>query len=149
MKRSVIAMIIALGLLLIAIFGQGLYAKTESKPQQDESKTLVNPDQPTLVSTTPSPLDKAILLPGQDIVLVFSHPLENIPELKHTFEPAIDGLESRLSPDKKTVTFSTKNPLPVGHEYKLTIQQQAKFQGGKNLDKQYDFQFKTIDYKGV
>ncbi len=149
-KRSIIAVLVVFGTLLIAIFANGFYApSSESSINPTSQNQTADPSQPTLISTSPSPLNNAIVVPGQKIILVFSHPLENIPELKYNFEPAIEGLQSTLSSDKKSITFSSEKPLPLGQEYTLTIQQEAKFEGGKHLDKQYDFHFKTIEYKGV
>lgn len=148
-KKTLIGTIAFFGLILIALFNYGFYnsEKTSSlnPPKQHQQST----EQPTLISTSPNPLNEAILIPGQSIILTFSHPLENLPELKYKFEPEIEGLQGQLSQDKKTVTFKSPKPLPVGQSYTLTIQQEAKFEGGKHLDKQYEFRFKTIDYKGV
>ena len=150
-KRGIIGTIVILGGILIALFAHGLYtpsSETAQKATTSEQQNI-DPNQPTLLKTDPSPLNHAILLPSQKITLTFSHPLENLPEMKYSFDPEVEGLVGKLSEDRKTATFSAEKGFPVGQTYHFTIHQNAKFQGGKNLDKQYDFEFKTIDYKGV
>lgn len=145
LKQKIIGLIVIIGAALIMIFQGGFYPKN-SVSKSETIKTQSN--QPELISTNPSPLDKAIIWGMQPIEIAFNLPLENIPEMKYKWEPKAD-IKAELSGDKKTVKFTPVAPLPLGTEFILSIPAEAKFEGGKTLGKGYSFHIKTIEYRGI
>lgn len=147
LKQKITGLVVIIGAALIMIFQGGFYPKNSvSKQAPEEVKIQAN--QPELISTNPSPLDKAIIWGMQPVEITFNLPLENIPEIKYKWEPKTD-LKAELSSDKKTVKFMPVAPLPLGTEFVLSIPKEAKFEGGKTLGKSYSFRFKTIEYRGI
>jgi hypothetical protein len=144
-RNKLIIGIIAIGLLLIALFYRGLYspAASEIPITQSESTPKV-----VVVSTDPSPLEDKIILPTQKIVITLNHPLVNEPEFRHRFEPEVEHVV-KLSDDKKTVTITPKTSWNLGTTYTLLIQPLAKFEDGATLEGDIIYHFKTIEYKGV
>lgn len=101
-------------------------------------------NQVEIISTSPSPLDGATILPGQDITINFNKPLENAGQLKIRFDPAID-YQVKLSNDRKTATITA--PFELGKSYTLFILGESKFDGALRLGGDKVFHFKTIDFK--
>lgn len=149
LKQKIIAAVIALGLILIAIFNKGLAPKNES-PINTPKKTgqQVQTDTPELISTNPSPLDGTTILPTQIIEFQFNLPLENDAETKITLDPKVE-YKIELSNDKKTAKIIPLKPFTLGQGYTLSIKGDTKFQGKKTLGRDYGFGFRTIEYKGV
>lgn len=144
-KNKIFWTIIILGLILITIFSIGLYPKSSITNQIVNEQT----ESPKVISTTPSPLDEATILPTQPVSITFNIPLENLPELKYVIEPAID-LNVELSDDKKTVKFTPKDNFELGQGYSLNIKSETKFEGKRTLGPEEKvFHFTTISYKGV
>lgn len=144
-KNKIFWTIIILGLILITIFSIGLYPKSSITNQTVNEQT----ESPKVISTTPSPLDEATILPTQPVSITFNMPLENLPELKYVIEPAID-LNVELSDDKKTVKFTPKENFELGQGYSLNIKSETKFEGKRTLGPEEKvFHFTTISYKGV
>jgi hypothetical protein len=150
LKQKIIGAIAIFGTVLILVFQRGVYSKPQSSAEKSTTTTpaVIQTDKAEIVSTNPSPLDQSIVLGSQPIEITFNFPLENIPELKYRFEPQSD-LKVELLNDKKTVRFTPVKPLPFGMGFTLVIAKEAKFDGKKNLDKEYTFHFRTIEYKGV
>lgn len=153
-KQKLIGAIIAVGLILIAIFQMGFAGKPvvekTTEVKKDVAAVTTSPDKAQLVSTKPSPLDEAILLPAASIELTFDSPLQNsVDEIKHTINPPVEHL-LKLSGDLKTVTISPKTTFQVGMGYTLTIKQETKFENPKvHLEKDVEFHFQTLQYSGV
>ncbi len=152
-KQKVIAAIIAIGLVLIAVFKMGFYRTPVQVSKVEEKKAAaleVSSEKAQLVSTDPSPLDGAVLLPVQAIELTFDAPLQNsVDEFKHTINPPV-GHDVKLSGDLKTVTITPKTTFQVGMGYTLTVKQEIKFENPKiHLDKDVEFHFRTLEYHGV
>lgn len=105
-------------------------------------------NQPRIVSTNPNPLDGAIITADQIIELIFSHPLENAPELKLRIEPKID-YKVELSGDRKTAKITPTRSYDLGVSYTLFIMPDSKFDGGGRLEGEKVFHFQTIRYRGV
>jgi len=151
-KRIAIAIATAIGLLLIIAAKIGLSAPS-SVPKVPESATIntvssKDSNQVNLVSTSPSPLDQATILPNQTITITFDQPAQNAPELKVKIDPQID-INTELSDDRKTLKVSPKTTFGLKQGYTLTIPTEAKFDGDKKLDHDLIFHFTTIDYQGV
>lgn len=148
-RKIVISIIIALGLILIAIFNQGLYKNEPLKklePPNTEASTQT--DQPKIVSVKPDFKQNPIILPDQNIEIEFNLPLENIGEFKHRIDVFKD-YETKISLDRKTVTIIPKKPFDLGKSFTLFILGDTKFDGHKTLGIEQHFSFRTIAYHGV
>ncbi|MDO8498596.1 MAG: Ig-like domain-containing protein [bacterium] len=153
LKQKIMILVGIVGAILILIFQRGLYSKSDPVPQKLEQKQQTQEEtktqgEPQIVSTNPSPLNDATIMPSQSLEITFNQPAVNEPELKITIEPKAD-LKLELSNDKKTVTITPLKPLLFGQGYTLFISSEAKFAGGKTLGHEAVFHLKTISYKGV
>lgn len=150
-RQKLIGAIIAIGILLIAIFQGGLYPKTTTQSaavKSFSSETQTN-QNPHLISTNPPGLKDGVIVPSSQIVeITFSDPIENRGEVKNTLEPKID-YDIELSSDRKTVRLLPKKPLGLGQSFTFTIKQDTKFDGQKRMDSDQVFHFSTINYRGV
>lgn len=146
-KQKIIGIIAIIGTILILIFQGGLYPKNkdQDEPQITEPAQVLTPG---IIKTNPNPLDQATLWALQPIEIIFSIPLENIPEFKYKIDPSFDH-KVELSNDKKTLTITPTKPLPLGQSFTMGISGSTKIEGGKILGKDYTFHFKTIEYRGV
>ncbi len=144
-RNKIIGLVILIGSILIAIFSAGFYSNSLQSPR--EANTSQSTD-PTVVKTNPKELDQSTILPNQTLEIFFSHPLENVPETRWSVEPQAD-YKAELSDDKKTLKLIPNSPLNLGQSYTLFIKAETKIEGKKTLDKEYQFHFKTIDFKGA
>lgn len=135
------AIVAAVGLLLIYIFQQGLAGKAPESQNAEE-------ENPRIVSTSPAPLDQTVLLPTQSFEITFNLPLQNNGEFKNRIEPDLE-YKVELSSDRKTARITPLKPLALGQGYTLFILPDTKFDGAKNLNQELIFHFKTISYKGI
>ena len=145
-KTKIIAIVLAIGAILIAIFKFGLGGMATPRPS-DTSQS----DSITVVSTNPAPLKEkkeVVVLPTQPIEVTFNQPLENIPETRITIEPKAD-VKVELSGDKKTLKITPNTPFALGQGYTMFIKGETKFDGKKTLGSDIDFHFATISYNGV
>jgi hypothetical protein len=151
LKQKIIAAVVALGLILIAIFNFGLStpSKDESEATPEAAVNEARTDKVVVVSTNPANLDGATILPTQPIEITFNLPLENEPELKRQWDPEDTDVKTELSSDRKTVKFTPNKPLIFGEDYTLTIKVDTKFEGQKRLDNELIYHIKTISYSGV
>jgi hypothetical protein len=152
LKQGIIGAVIAIGLILIAIFmfgfgGMGIpVVNNDSKPAEDNSSNpaLISSDPPELYIKKP-----LVVSPNQVIKLNFSVPLQNAPELKMSLEPAHE-VNVELSADNKTATITPKTPYKLGQGYTLSIKPDTKLrEEGKTLGKDYDLHFNVINYSGI
>lgn len=151
LKQKIIGFVIAIGLILIALFNFGLGGTPV--PIVDEPKQPVSTQnsEPRLISTTPIELFEKkplIFTPDKIIELNFNAELENGPETKLVFDPPIE-FEVKLSGDSKTARIYPKKPYKLGQGYTLFIKPDTKLRGGKTLGKEYSFQFNVINYSGI
>lgn len=140
-----------IGAALIFIFQQGIYSKEGFESQPESPSPAIQSEKPTVISTSPSPLNESIILPTQKIELTFNYPLENTGELKIKIDPPIE-LKITLSSDRKTATLTPIKPFELGRTFSLTIKggtNETKFDGGKRLDQDYSYNFRTIEYRGI
>lgn len=160
-KQKIIAAVVTIGLILIAIFQRGFGKATPLFPTNSPPKTETSSEntqvseEPKLLSTNPSPLNNAVILPTQTIELTFNTPLENRGELKFEIKPQAE-VEVSLSNDKKTAKITPTKPYTLGQTYTINIKNETKFDnppagraGKKRLPDGLNFTFKTIDYRGV
>lgn len=153
-KQKLIVAIIVIGLILVAIFQQGFdqifpsSPPRSSSPAQPPSPPQSPSEEPKLLSTNPSPLNNATILPTQTIEFTFNQPIENRGELKYEIEPKTE-VEVMLSADKKTAKITSKKPLILGQTYVIKIKTDTKFDSKKRLPDGLNFTFKTINYRGV
>lgn len=150
LKQKIIGIVIAIGLLLIAIFTHGLYGKNSVPSPRVKSAFVESASQnPYVVSTSPANLkDGAVVPSDQKIEITFSEPIENRGEVKNTLDPQTE-YEIQLSNDKKTVKLLTKKPLELGKSFTFTIKSDTKFDSKKRMDSDQVFHFNTISYQGV
>lgn len=152
-KNIIIAIVLFLGLLLIWIFKEGFYPKTpapkpigQSAPKEVDMR--IDPDGEAKVLTTkPDPLDHATLLPNQVIEITFNKKLNNDPadlviepKLKYNAEAVNNG---------QTVKITPLEPYKLGSEYSIRFKSGYDLDGGKKLGKDFEFRFKTIEYRGI
>lgn len=149
-KQKLITGIVVIGLILIAVFQKGSDNKKSEVGNQSSDKkqeTQVS-DEPRLVSTNPSPLNNATILPTQTVEFTFNQPLENRGELKFEIKPTAQ-VDIQLSNDKKTAKIIPTKPYLLGQTYTINIKTDTKFDNKKRLPDGLNFTFKTIDYRGV
>ncbi len=144
--RRVLVILLALGLLLIAIFQSGFYLPTAAPLPEDASLTA-SQDVKAL-STKPENLENSVILPTQQIDVSFNTPIENTGEFKHKIEPNVNHT-LKLSADRKTISILPEPSFQVGFSYTLFIQADTKFDGGKRLNDAIQYHFRTIEYKGI
>lgn len=146
-KKTIISIIIALGLLLIAIFSSGLYGSPSQKSEPTSQQTDENSKEVKVLSTTPEKLHGSTLLPTQIIEIKFNKVLNNDPaDLK--IEPETK-YNAHVTDSGKTLRIEPLEPYKLGSEYTITIKQGYDLQDGNKLDKDIIFRFRTIEYRGV
>lgn len=148
-KKIIITSIALIGLALLAIFYKGLYNPTPiTKLNLQTTQADIQPKEPLILTTNPSPLEDATILPTQIIELTFNYSLIAPSEVKHKIDPPSD-IKIELSSDKKTVKIMPVKPYKLGSGYTLFIQPDTKFAGGKILKGELIYHFKTIGYRGI
>jgi hypothetical protein len=151
-KKTLIAILTALGLLLIGIFYQGLYRKEPEFKQQTVVETpspIPNPDEIMLVSTQPDLSQEPTISSLQPISLTFSYPLTFDPEKgRIKFEPEVD-FKSELTNESKTLVVTPLEPFESGQNYTLHLTSELKFDKGKKLGKDIDLRFRVIKHSGL
>lgn len=139
-KKNIIIITVIIFIIVIIL---GLRQDKPTTAPQPSSQ----PNTPRLISTNPNPLEDTIIAADQIIEITFSHPLENIPEFKTKIEPKTD-YRVELSGDKKIVKIIPVAPFELGTTYTLFIAADSKFEGGARLDKELNFHFRTVRYRG-
>lgn len=150
LKGKIIAGVIAIGLVLIAIFNFGL-GGTPISLTDDTKNEQAQSNEPQLISTTPPELFEKkpmIFIPTQTIELHFNAELENGPETKLVLDPPAE-IKIDISSDSKTAKIIPVKPYALGQGYTLFIKPDTKLKGGKTLGKEYSFQFNVINYSGI
>ncbi len=146
LKQKIIGAVIAIGLLLIAIFSRGLYSKNGTAPKYQEpvSKQEQNIGVKVL-STDPSPLDETIIVPTQTIKVTFNKAMA-IDIAKVSFDPP---LKFKLDAQDKTLIITPEKSFNLGTGYTLIIKSGYETKTNEKLDSDVQFHFKTINYNGV
>ena len=145
LKQKIIGLVVALGLILIAIAQMGFYKPSSGTPLPPESKS----EEIQVVSTSPSPLDEATILPTQTLEFTFNYALENTTEFKHSFDPKFTDYDLKLTNENKTIQIIPKKPFTLGMTYTFAILPDTKFEGKRVLKDSKTYHFKTIEYRGV
>ncbi len=152
LKQKIIGAIIALGLILIAIFKFGFGGMAVPVVDNAPKPAVQNSSDPALVSSDPSELfikKPLVVAPNQVLKLNFSVPLQNGPETKMVFEPPHE-VQVELTNDNKTVVITPKTPYKLGQGYTIFIKPETKLrEEGKTLGKDYDLHFNIINYSGI
>lgn len=146
LKQKIIGMVITLGLVLLAIFANGL-SSTNPNPIPKSAPAQNQIDKVVVVSTSPQPLNGATVLPTQKISITFNEPMVNDPA-RITLAPETK-FNAQLSTDHKTITIEPLDPYKLGQGYSLTIKSGYGTDTGKKLDEDLKFEYKTIDYSGI
>lgn len=145
LKQKIIGIIVALGLILIAIFQRGLYQSESSNNPPTQEITQVK--TPRVLSTNPSPLEGAVITPTQEVEIIFNKPLVNDPA-RIIIEPS-HKIRTELSSDHKTMKVIPIEPYTLGAGFTLTIKKDYGFDTGDKLPEDVIFHFRTINYSGV
>lgn len=126
-------------------FGQ----KGLTQPASTSQSTPVSENEkPQIVSTSPDPLDKAIISSDQQIEITFNRGLENEGELKLRFEPEIK-YKITLSQERKVAKITPEEPYELGVGYTMFITGDSKFTGYGSWGEEKSFHFQTIRYRGI
>lgn len=155
LKQKIIGAVIAVGVVLIAIFQMGFYRTDRQSTLAPEDKgTAESSEQaddgsPRIISTVPEKIDGEVLLPAQEIVIRFNMPLEGFDRNVHViFEPKLE-FEAQVSGDRKSVTIKPKVAYAAGRSYLLRLKDNIGFAGGKKLGSEKSYSFKTIEHRGI
>lgn len=160
LKQKIIGAVIAVGVILIAIFQVGLGGSfgrvntTESGTSTASAPAsvpnIVSGDV-EIVSITPAELKEKkdiVIVPTQVIEMTFNKKLENAPETKIITDPSSE-IKVELSDDRMTAKIIPVKPYKLGQGFTLFLKKETKFEGGKVWGRDEDFHFTVIDYKGV
>ena len=150
LRQKIIAAVIALGLGLIALFSMGLYHHSPAPlpPSASSQNQVADENKPKLISTNPTSLDLATIVPTQVIELNFSQSLVGELDVHITLDPKID-FKLTVSADHKTAKITPIKPYDLGQSYTLNVTSGTRFEGDKTLDHDYTYHFKTLPYNGV
>lgn len=149
--------IIILAFIFVSLLGFGLYIfkvkDTDITKKQQSSLSLSPPKGnlvPYVISTFPSSLEGALILPTQTIQITFSDPVVNTDELKHKMDPEDGKYKLKLSDDRKTLFIIPSPTFDLGRGYTFFIlSNETKFDQSKKLDGDIIYHFRTISYNGV
>lgn len=144
-QKIVAAIITVIGLILVAIFGQGLYHPNSEPTVATENVSQADQSGVKVVSTNPATLDGATISPTQTLEITFNKPLVH-DDTRVVVEPKAD-YRTDLSSDHKTLKIIPK--FNLGSSYTLTIKSGYGTDTGEKLDQDLNFHFDTISYNGV
>ncbi len=160
-KQKIIGAVIAVGLILIAIFQMGLGGSSVPRPFSESQESRVKSQGSSvpnivsgdveIVSITPAELKEKkdiIIVPTQVIEMTFNKRLENGPETKIITDPPTE-IRVELSDDHFKARIIPVKPYKLGQGFTLFLKKETKFEGGKVWGRDEDFHFTVIDYKGV
>ncbi len=145
--QKIIALIIALGLILIGVFSFGLYPKTASQSPSPQQSQNPNSSGVKVVSTNLSGGDVTVISPTQDLEITFNKSMVTDNTRIH-IDPTV-GYRTELSSDHKTIKIMPDKPFDLGNDYTLTIKSGYSTDSGEKLDSDQVFHFKTVSYNGV
>jgi hypothetical protein len=140
---------------VIFIIGIVLFVnKNQAKPSllSINSSPAPQENKLTVISTKPDPLENTTILPTQDIEITLNKEIP-ISEFKHHFDPDVEhDIEIIKGPSSSlgaTIKIKFRKPLELGAGYTLIIESSTRTNDHINLDHEYMYHFKTIQYKGV
>ena len=121
-------------------------------PTKTTLPTTSQEEQLKIISTDPDPLEGSTILPTQYIEITFNKPLF-VSQFKHRLDPEVDHevkvINGRDHAFGQTFRIIFKKPLELGSGYTLFILSDTKTEENLGLDKDFDYHFSTINYKGV
>lgn len=149
-KKFIVLIGFALITALLFLNKTSLFSSNKAQVTTIDKTAEQSTDEIRLISTKPEGLleSSPIILPTQAIEVTFNQPLENRGELKRKISPEVE-IEVNLTDDRKTAIIKPKLAYPAGPEFSLIIQGDSKFDGKKELGKEYILHFKTIPHKGI
>lgn len=145
-KKKIAFIVLIFGSVLIFIFQRGLYSKESSNSVKQLDSSTQQTEEIKVVTTNPT--QQGTIMADQTVEITFNTPLENGDEVKHKLEPTTD-YKIKLSDDRKTAQFIPQKPWTLGTTYTIFIQPETKFAGKKLFNKEFIFNFRTIEYRGV
>lgn len=152
LKFKIIGFIIALGLLLIAIFQGGFYLSDKSSTvntEEKSSETLKESSEPQIISVKPENLNGSTVPPTQVIEITFNQSTQGFdPKVHIQFDPKIEYVVDQ-SNDHKTITIKPEKLYAVGTGYRLKVMSNLEFSNKKKLGEDKEYQFRTIEYRGI
>jgi hypothetical protein len=150
LKQKIIGAVIAIGVILFAIFKFGLGGAPTPVADQQINQPIPAGEIRLIGTNPPELLEKKeiIIIPTQTIEFTFNERLENAPETRIVLDPVAD-VEIKISDDKKSAKIIPTKPYKLGQGFTVFIKGETKFEGGKKLDRDYDFHFNTINYSGI
>lgn len=150
MKKLLVVGVFVLGLVFSFSF-KDKFLKSPENPTDPEATYKVSEDKLEIVSTNPDPLEGAVILLTQTIEIKFNKRL-SVSEFKHRFDPEVEH-EVEAIYDKISNTTSLKikfkKPLNLGSGYTLFILSNTASEDNKLLEREFNYHFSTIKYKGV
>lgn len=147
LKNKLIALIVGIGLALIAIFFVG-FGGSSGVPEGPEPQVETADSQSVrIVSTNPNPLEGATILPNQAVEITFSEPMVN--DLSRVKLEPEGKVNISVKGDHHILEIKPIEPFKLGQGYTLTILSGYGSDTGKKTDQDFVFNFKTIDYNGV
>lgn len=125
-----------------------------STPESTNNTQTTQAEELKIISTNPTPLEGATILPTQYIEITFNKPIVKS-EFKHKFDQDVEyelQAVDMIGPNKdisKTFKFIFKKPLELSQGYTLTILSNTHTDDGLNLKQDHSFTFTTVKYRGV
>lgn len=157
-REKIIAVVVALGLALIAFFSTGFYKQqkqstisTSAVDTTSASNKLKADSGGKIISVSPDNLLEGTVLPTQIIKIGFGQQIEGFDPNYHVIiEPSAD-VEVVLLGDGKTIEIRPKPTFAVGTGYSITLRNNMKFKssGDERLGNDIRIEFKTLNYRGV
>src|SRR5581483_11473106 len=114
LKQKIVAIVIALGLILIGIFTFGLYPKTVSAPISESHPTQAQPDNSgvKVVGGNISTNQVSTISPTQDLEVTFNKPMVQ-DNTRISIDPRV-GYRTELSSDHHTIKIIPDKSFDLG-----------------------------------
>jgi hypothetical protein len=146
------ALVIFVLIISIAFIVLGNKSQSESK-KETSSNTQPQEDRLMITKTDPDPLENATILPIQSIIITFNKIIPKS-EFKYQFDPEIkdheiEAIGGKDPKEGSVIKINFKEPLKLGTGYTLKIDPNTRTNDNKKLDQEFNYHFKTIQYKGV
>lgn len=153
MSRGIKIILALIVLIVVGVIVVTQINKPKETPKDDQANSKPQDEQLRIIKTNPDPLNEATILPTQSIEIIFNRVIPKS-EFKHQFDPEIkdyqiEAIGGADATKGSTIKINFKNPLQLGGGYTLKIFNSTRTDDNKNLDKEYEYHFKTIQYKGV
>ena len=137
--------------MIFIIFFGGFVWFNKSNSNTSQTPQAAQGDSLKIISTSPDPLDGAVLPPStKSIEVGFNHPF-SISVLKYKFEPELEhevlASDSGNNSFGASYRFTFKEQLELGQSYTLTIFSDTRTDNNLSLGEDKSFHFKTIPFK--